>query len=177
MHPRKTVVQLVLSRLQVPVEVRTIIVENYFPFLPNESRKLTTKQFQETAELQYHYAGAYNLMHFNCNFDYNFSWWIVYLYDHKEKYNIFSVNIMRSRYDVPLSEMQCSGACADKTRCTHTCFVEANDKNERIFMPTQELEDDFEGSLQRILSWYRNTVLSFTEDEEKEKVKDSVCFM
>ena len=42
MHPQKTAVHLVLFRLDVPVELRSIIIEDYFPFLPNPYRQGTS---------------------------------------------------------------------------------------------------------------------------------------
>ena len=41
MLPRKLTLDLILCRLQLPVELRSIICETYFPFLPNAMQKLT----------------------------------------------------------------------------------------------------------------------------------------
>lgn len=47
MHPSVRAVHLVLSRKEVPIELRNIVIENYFPFLPTELFPLTFTQFQE----------------------------------------------------------------------------------------------------------------------------------
>lgn len=46
-HPRISALHLALRKHDIPIELRNIIVEHYFPFLPNEEVPLTFAQFQE----------------------------------------------------------------------------------------------------------------------------------
>lgn len=46
-HPCINSLHLALRRNDIPMELRNIIVEHYFPFLPNEEVPLTFAQFRE----------------------------------------------------------------------------------------------------------------------------------
>ena len=43
MLSRDVTLNCILCRLELPIEIRFIVTENYFPFLPNESQPLTMK--------------------------------------------------------------------------------------------------------------------------------------
>lgn len=57
---REEAMRIVFYRLEIPIEVQAIIINNYFPFLPNPGNFLTNTKLQEIikrkhADLLYHH--------------------------------------------------------------------------------------------------------------------------
>ena len=95
MHLRKVNLHLsLLLQLQLPIELRCIIIEDYFPFLPNESHILTLEEIKDIANMEHFYKTDYNTVCFNCNFHFYFSWFIGYKdYNSNDKWNNIEINI------------------------------------------------------------------------------------
>lgn len=136
---RDETLHLVLySRFALPIELRYIICENYFPFLPNEKNCLTVarvKNFDRTQPLYSNWTKSYNVVKYGNRIKYSLG----YLYD--------KVFFKRSfKYTDDTTQEHCT-----------TLFYLKN-----IRWQTEEEIVEFYDA---ILKKYRKTMLSFLDSE------------
>lgn len=157
MHPRKSAFHLVLSRLQVPVDVRTIIVEDCF-LLPKEQQSLTVEKMKSLfTDFLIDFDPFCNIIRYNCmtsNCLYIENWW-----QDEEGLNIKFCNSCRRDMII---YSKCKGDCLDKRIFTHTCndYIEIDDFNSYfVLIENAEDEQSWNVVLDEILRWYHNKIL------------------
>lgn len=134
MHPRKLTLECILLYcFGIPIELRNIVVKDYFPFVPNA---LTCKPM-----LRWNI----NCSTFAC---------VETKRTEETNRTIFSFTVYSSR----LLTWCCADYCLDRIHYLSQCFRPMN----RLFnYPTMELEgDEEEWNLQELRHWYLNLVLS-----------------
>lgn len=139
MHPRKLNLHLSLfSQFQLPIELRCIIIENYFPFLPNDQQPLTVEKLKRLfteifadSDLQYNNIIPVNCMISSCLYIEN--WW-----GGDEGLNILF-----------------------RIRCIHKLVVyDLDSYSYYAFIKNAEDEESCKAVLDQTLCWYRNKLLA-----------------
>ena len=170
MHPRKVNLHLsLLLQLQLPIELRCIVIEDYFPFLPNERNSLNVDILERMlVEDDFYYSNYQmtNFIHYNCLISLSLQKtkeWMVnncksFVFELSFQHdNIYFVEPWRNP-----KVSRCRQSCNNKNWATHMCkdkLLLDGQSFRVISINVDEKKENVQKHLKTILQWYRNSVL------------------
>ena len=149
MHLWKVSLHLVLSRFALPIELRAIIIEDYFPFLPNETYPLR----KEPLHHKHGYAHFSNYIQLDCNTAVCLS----KMRNGAKTHFQFIIEI-KNVSGRTFRQNRCIGDCIKKSKYLQRChqvFKRPSKTEHRIvsmLSPPEEWYDD-------LICWYHNYIL------------------
>lgn len=161
MQPRKTALHLVLSRFQVPIELRRIIMEDYFPFLPTANLKMITPAVIQNL-LKSNPTWANLLVPYSCKYS--------ILFEIVHKKGVISIEYCLTGYSAsnPTS-FRCNGACANREKYVIPCY-RFQDSALDFCVPKEKILQninvhDVDQVYRKILSYFRKVVFLLLFEE------------
>lgn len=154
---RDVTLSLILYYLNVPVEIRYIIIENYFPFLPKERNTLTSekllkfkKDLYSFGGLQNHYIKGYCIIPDPCSSCNNIGYFLRINDSWNRKKNFFDIYIVRGNMHI------CSG------------IQLTNEHDENFYKMSMDAstitKENVDEKLLIILKWYRDRMMYAIEE-------------
>lgn len=158
MHVRKVVLHIILLQWKLPIELRCIIVEDYFPFLPTEENKIVSPFLNTTHDgkrFTNHAIYTNNKIRSNCNTDMCL-------------YGLLTMGgtIMLMECICIISSNPCTGECKNKLLYVHDCTQSIRNlsNREKFMVSVCSALEDREKYEKEILQWYRNFILDTIVD-------------
>lgn len=153
MHPRKLTLHLtLLLRLKLPMELRVIIIEDYFPFLPR-SLYHTPNRFLQIVDERI-VCSFRNCLDVDCMHSVHP---IIYIDDEGTKVTFKIDGNVTWRTS---GNYYCKDLCCDRQKYIRDCNVKFEIHYAAYVMHIEEIKNNSQLCERNIIYWYRNTVLS-----------------
>lgn len=148
----------ILFQLNLPIELRTIIIEDYFPFLPTEENKIVSPFLNTTRDgKRFTNPAIYinNKIRSNCNTDMCLHGLLT-----------MGGTIMIMECIFIISSDPCTGKCKNKLLYVHDCTQSIRNSSYRnkYMVSVCSASEDREKHEKEILQWYRNLILDTIVD-------------